>query len=395
MNFLSLAHKNLKRRRIRTALTILGVGIAVAVLVSLLGFNIGYEQALTRDVEKMGYQVLVTAKGCPYEAATMMLQGGGGLRYIDEELFSRIAGNPLVDKITPQLIEVVSDPDLPEGSGFRYFLGIEMKSFLELRPWIRFKSGGPFSSGDSDEVIMGYEVAELEQRVVGDKIFIPGTDKTLTVAGIFERMGTQDDGIMFLALKTLQRIFEREGKITGMGITLKDVERYMEFEEELYRVPEIQVISMSQVKGTILNLIGRARLLVMSVSFIAIFVAVIGVVNAILMSVFERTEEIGVMKAMGASRYHIFKLIWIETIFTCAAGGLVGGVIAVSASEGVGYLARLILPYSPGGRLVVITPDLLVICFLGTLAMGILAGIYPAHRASGKSPIEAISGVPT
>ena len=115
MNFLLLAFKNLKRRKIRTLLTIMGLGIAVAVLVSLLGFNRGYEQALTRDVEKMGYQVLVTAKGCPYEAATMMLQGGGGLRYIGEDIFTQIAENPLVGKITPQLIEVVHDPDLLGG----------------------------------------------------------------------------------------------------------------------------------------------------------------------------------------------------------------------------------------------------------------------------------------
>ena len=390
MKFPLLAYKNLKRRRVRTVLTVLGVGIAVAVLVSLLGFNRGYEYSLTRDMEKMGYQVLVTAKGCPYEAATMMLQGGGGLRYIGEKIFSRIAGNPLVDKITPQLIEVVHDPDLAEGSGFRYFLGIEPASFQELRPWIRFRSGGWFSGEDTDEVILGYEAAELEQRHVGDKVFIPGKNKILSVAGIFERMGTQDDGIMFLSLKTLQRIFNREGKLTGMGIRLKDVDKYLEFEEELYKVPEIQVISMSQVKGVILNLIGRARLLVMSISFIAVFVAVIGVINAILMSVFERTQEIGVMKAVGASRFQVFKLIWLEAIFICMAGGVAGTVIAILTSRVVGFLARKILPYAPSGNLVMISPDLILFCFAGTIIMGMLAGIYPALRASGKRPIEAI-----
>lgn len=391
MRFLTLAYKNLKRRRIRTVLTILGVGIAVAVLVSLLGFNIGYKAALNRDIERMGYQVIVTAKGCPYEAATIMLKGGGGLRYITENLFSQIAGNPLIDEITPQLIEVVHDPDLPEGGGFRYFLGIEMKSFHDLRPWIKFKSGGWFSGNNVDEVIMGYEAAELEQRLVGDKIFIPGVDKVLIVAGIFERVGTQDDGTMFLPLKTLQRIFKREGKLTGMGLRLKDMDRYPEFEEEIFKTPEIQVISMSKVRMVILNLIGRARLMVISVAFIAIFVAVIGVLNTILMSTFERTQEIGIMKAVGASRFHIFKIIWLETILICAAGGIAGAIIAIVASSIVAYLARKVLPYVPSGKLVVITPDLLLICFLGAIVMGLLAGIYPALRASGKRPVEAIS----
>ena len=82
MRFLLLAFRNLKRKRIRTILTVGGVAIAVAVLVSLLGFDAGYEKALFRDIDRMGYQLLVTAKGCPYEAATLMLKGGGGLRYM-------------------------------------------------------------------------------------------------------------------------------------------------------------------------------------------------------------------------------------------------------------------------------------------------------------------------
>jgi len=77
MKLFILAYKNLKRKRIRSFLTIGGVAIAVAVLVSLLGFNVGYQKALTNDIDRMGYQVLVTAKGCPYEAETLMLKGGG------------------------------------------------------------------------------------------------------------------------------------------------------------------------------------------------------------------------------------------------------------------------------------------------------------------------------
>ena len=77
MNFFMVAFKNLKRKKIRTVLTVGGVAIAVAVLVSLLGFDAGYQRGLKNDIDKMGYQLLVTAKGCPYEAATMMLKGGG------------------------------------------------------------------------------------------------------------------------------------------------------------------------------------------------------------------------------------------------------------------------------------------------------------------------------
>ena len=78
MRYSVIALKTITRKKLRSMLTIGGVAIAVAVLVSLMGFDQGYQQALKTDIDKMGYQVLVTAKGCPYEAATLMLKGGKG-----------------------------------------------------------------------------------------------------------------------------------------------------------------------------------------------------------------------------------------------------------------------------------------------------------------------------
>jgi putative ABC transport system permease protein len=390
MNVISIAYKNLKRKRIRSVLTIGGVAVAVAVLVSLMGFDRGYQQSLTSNIDKMGYQLLVTAKGCPYEAATLMLKGGGGLRYMEQDVYQKIKKDSRVDKITPQLVATVYDPDRQAGQGgFAMYMGIA-DSYLELKPWSKFKSGGWFSGDTADEAIMGYEAAEVEQRLVGDKIFIPNVNKVLTVVGIFERTGTQDDGIIFLPLKTAQRIFSLPDKLTGVGIKLKNIHEIGNFEEDLYNEPGIQIISMAEVKGTILNLISSARVLASSVAVIAIFIAAIGVLNTILMSVFERTREIGVMKAIGASAMDIFKLIWAETILVCASGGILGGVLAFLGSGVVEYVLKKILPYAPSGRLVLIKLPLLITAFLGAVVLGIIAGVYPAWRASSMRPVEAI-----
>ncbi len=390
MKILGVAFKNLSRRKVRSLLTIGGVGIAVAVLVSLMGFDAGYQKALKNDIDKMGYQILVTAKGCPYEAATLMLKGGGGLRYMDEAIYSKITNDERIDKITPQLVSAVYDPQRQEGQGgFAMYMGIR-DSYLTLKPWSTFKSGEWFSDEDAEEVIMGYEAAEVEQRSVGDKIFIPDIDKVLTVAGIFERTGTQDDGIIFLPLKTAQSLFNLPEKLTGIGIKLKDINKLSQFEEDLYNEPGIQVISLAQVRGTILNLISSAKVMANSVALIAIFVAVIGVVNTILMSVFERTREIGVMKAIGASKMDIFHIIWTETTLICILGGIAGNVFAVLGGNIVEHILKSILPYAPSGKLVLITPDLLVISFVGAIILGFIAGIYPAFMASSMKPIEAI-----
>ena len=116
----------------------------------------------------------------------------------------------------------------------------------------------------------------------------------------------------------------------------------------------------------------------------------IGVINTILMSDFERTKEIGVMKAIGASRLDIFRIIWLETTLICVIGGIAGDVIAILGSRAVEYILRHILPYAPGGQLVLITPWLLGISFIGAVVMGLIAGIYPALRASSMRPVEAI-----
>jgi hypothetical protein len=136
--YLNLAYKNLYRRKIRSMLTIGGVGVAVAVLVSLLGFNSGYRIALEKDVSGMGYQVLITAKGCPYELATVALAGTGALRYLTDDTIAKVKQDKEVAELTPMLM----NPLIKEnGDGFYTFWGINMESYTKLRPMMLIASG--------------------------------------------------------------------------------------------------------------------------------------------------------------------------------------------------------------------------------------------------------------
>ncbi len=384
MNVFRLALRVLWRRKIRSALTIGGVAIAVAVLVSLLAFDAGYQEALRTDIDRMGYQVLVTAKGCPYEAATLMLKGGGGLRYMEEEVYDRIVVDPRIRQIAPQLVATTFD----DGS-VTMFVGIT-DAYAELKPWLEYRSGGWFTDGRADEAILGYEAAELEQRSVGDRIFVVGADKLLTVVGVFERTGTQDDGAVFIPLHTAQETFNLQDRISGIGIRLNDITELTQFEEDLYDEPGIQVVSMAQVKGTILNLIASARVLASSIAAIAIVVAVIGVMNTILVSVFERTKQIGVMKAMGASKLDVFKIVWAETTLVCLLGGIAGAVLAIVGGGFAEQIVRNILPYAPSGKLIAVSVPLILIALAGAVVTGFIACLYPAARASSMKPVEAI-----
>lgn len=612
--FLLLAYKNLYRRKIRSFLTIGGVGVAVAVLVSLLGFNEGYRLALEKDVSGMGYQVLVTAKGCPYELATVALAGAGALRYLSDDTVRKIRQDPEVSDLTPELLHPLGKET---GIGFYSFWGIDRASFNRLRPMLKIASGrhierihdpatgqekdeerdgplgrwfhpqevladeiylkngrvvrglvvgegvfervvakdldplsgeyvqtkkqfrtvkimlpsrlynkqevvrqdtritlkdgshvdGVVQKGDfllfykdglplpldqiekvedlltladgsqvagiildrSDEryivgdielaypnteeiaeesiavddrgfrkivrhpleeieVVVGWEAAQTGFLKVGQKLVMkvkemlrekrketvvdPSTgqetvvekeeekphlkDYSFRVVGILERSGSKDDGSYFIQLEAAQRIFQKYKMLTDIGIQLRDLAKLPMFTDRLYNrkeLGEIQIISLSEVKGTILNLVQTAKILVMAVAFIAIFVSLIGVMNTILMSVFERTQEIGIMKAIGASRKDIFTLIWLETIIICVLGGLFGTGIAIVGGTYIEKIIRLIMSqagYVPGGKIVHFTPEILISCFVGAIILGVLSGIWPAYRAARMSPIEAI-----
>jgi putative ABC transport system permease protein len=390
MKMYQIAYKNLLRKKTRTILTILGISLSTWVLASLLGFNNGYEKALAKDIDQMGFQILVTAKGCPYEAATLMLKGGTGLKYMDEAILKKVEQYPEVKKLTPMIMHGVFDPNKGESGGVSAYLGIDPTTYPELKSYNKFLQGKWFTGATLNEAVMGFEAAELEQREVGDMILIPGTDIELKIVGVLKRTGSQDDGTIFVPMKLIQEKFNLKGKLTGIGIQVDPGQSMDKFEEKLYELPDVQVISMTQVKETILSLVATARVLVMSIAFIAILIAILGVVNTILMSVFERYQEIGILKSMGAMPFDIFKMIWIETILLCSVGGIIGNIMAIGLSVVTDVLIRQILPYAPSGQLVIVDGQLVLFTLLTIILIGILSGLYPAWKAASIRPLESI-----
>lgn len=411
MTFWGLAWKNLTRRPVRTALTAGGVALAVAVAVSLGGFNLGYRRAIAGSMEQLGFQVMVMAKGCPYEAATMMLKGGTGLLYLPEDAHEQIRTDPDIESITPIFIGIAEKEGFsldgtPVSSSFTILSGVEAGSFQVMKPWLAMKKGAGYEGGRwfgadaTNEVVMGFEVAEFEQRKVGDTFYasIVPNGKTdpefheFTVVGILERTGSQDDGTVFLPLRTAQQFFGRDGELTIIGIKLREFNgiRMREFEGRWLSIPEVQVVSLEQVKGALVSLVGTAQILVAAVAFIAVLVAVVGVINSILMSVHERRGELGILKAVGAGRGQIFRLIWLETVLICLAGAIPGSLLAAAGAHLTDAALRSVLNLGVTQALVRMTPGLLVTAILGAVGLGLLAGIGPALRAAGLRPVEAI-----
>jgi putative ABC transport system permease protein len=410
--YVVLATKNLRRRPVRTALTVAGIALAVTVAVSLGGFMLGYRGAIDKSINMLGYQVMIMAKGCPYEAATMMLKGGTGLLYLPGDTYQQVKNDPDIESITPIFVGVAqkqASSIRDEGAASNYIVvsGIDVPSFLVMKPWLTFKKGSGFANGrwftpgSKDEVVLGFEAAEYEQRKVGDTFYASITPAgkpnpimyQFKVVGVLERTGTQDDGTVFLPIDVTREYFNRPSQLTILGIKLKEFSSFKmrEFETRWLKLPEVQVVGLQQVKSTLVNLVATAQTMIAAVAAVAVIVALIGVINTILMSVYERTSEIGIMKALGARRDSIFQLIWLETLMICLVGALVGSATAVVSTGLVEKAIKGMADLGVSGSIVEITPVIIGYAVLGAVVLGFFGGLYPAWRAASMRPVEAIS----
>ena len=382
MNLLTLSLKDLRRRRTRSALTVAGVALAAATLFSLLSFNSGYRQSLQKEMSDSGIHMFVSTEGCPMEAASLALHGGEIPKFLPEDRVPAIRSAPGVRTATSILIFSVPG----EGKRVDLFYGAD-NEFPKLKPHWKL-SGSWFTNEQS--IVLGAEAARVEKRSVGDKVFFPELEAEFTVTGVLERTGSEDDGWFYIPLKTAQRIFKKEGKLTGVGVNLANVERIQETKEALEQIPDAYVVTAQQMMEQILKLIGSSKTLMFAVLGIALAIAVLGVLNTVLMSVMEKLREFGYMRCVGASPGDIFKIVLTETVTLCLLGGLVGVTVGALGSSVADYLIRQVLPYVPAGRLVAFDAAMLVLTLGITVGIGALAGVYPSWKASHASPMEAI-----
>jgi len=383
MSWFYLAFKNLVRRPTRTILTVMGVGIAIAVLYSLFEFQRGYQERLKGELGALGAHVMVVPKGCPYEAATIALHGGKWPRYMDEGLLDKVKADPGVAEAAGLIMDAV----FAEGGRNIILLGTD-EDYMKLRPAWRI-SGSWFNSDSS--VILGATFAQEMGLKPGDEWTLPDKNVRLVVSGVVSRTNTQDDGFVFLPRKTLQRISGLEGKLVVILVKAKHVDKTAELVASL-RSSEVDmnVFPLSELLGTIGQLMASTKIFVSAVILIAVVLGGVGVLNTVLMAVFERTREIGMMKAMGGSRSDVFKLVWAETILATVAGGVTGVVVAVGSSRLVEALIRGMIPYAPKGSLIGLSPATVALCIGLSILLGLAAGFYPAFRAASIRPVEAI-----
>jgi putative ABC transport system permease protein len=382
---LRLAIHNLTRRRLRTGLTLTGIAAALAVLACLLAFGEGYERGLSRELNGMGLQMMLVPPGCPYDAAARVLKG----RALDVSLpansVDRARRDPAVAVAAPLLMVTVPRPS--EGRT-DLWVGID-ESIRALKPWWALEGGSHWFQGEND-VILGAEAAATEMRQVGDTLYSPETGRRFRVCGILARSGTSDDSEFFVPLATAQAMFRQPGRVTAVAIRLKDPTLLPEAAPRLQAIPGAQVTTMTEMMGVFLNLIGAVRTLVMAIAVVALTISALAVFNTMLSSVLERTGELGVMRAVGASRQHLFALLALESLLLTLVGCALGLVLALVLGRGVEAVVARFVPLATPDALMALSGAVIGQCLLVGVGMGLAAGLYPAWTASRLQPARAL-----
>jgi putative ABC transport system permease protein len=382
---LLLAFRNLTRRPLRNGLTIAGLAVAVAVLACLSAFGNGYRHALGAELDHMGVQLMLVPLGCPYDAAARVLKGNQLENSLPESALEQARRDPAVAVAAPLLIAA-----LPRSGDGRadMWVGLD-ESALALKPWWRAEAGEKWFSG-SDSVILGCDAAELEARVPGDWLYSPETGAKLRVTGVLERSGTSDDSLFFVPLNTSQRLFNQTGRLTAIAIRLRDPARLREASERLQAIPGAQVVTLTEMMGTFLNLVGAVRTLLTAIAIVALAVGVISVFNTLLAAVIERTNELCVLRALGASRMQIVRMITTEALLLTGVGSVVGIALASVAGRGMENVVKQFVPLAPHDPIFSMSAIVLVQSVLVGIAVGVVAGWYPAWRASRLQPASAL-----
>jgi putative ABC transport system permease protein len=400
---LPVALKALNRNRTRSLLTTLGVVIGVASVISMVAVGEGAKARVEGVFATMGTNMLIVLSGSTSAGGVM---GGFGsmptLTWDDLEAIRTQA--PAVRIAAP--VTTTRATLLSEDANWTTAIAGTTTEYFDVRAW-KTARGAPFSHEDADT---GAKVIVLGQTA-SDKLFGPGADPIgrgvrirsipYQVVGVLERkgqspMGSDYDDTAILPIKTFQAKLQGglqqyiAGAILVSAISANDTSRAQRqiteilrdrhhvasADEDDFSVRNLTEIANAQQQGT-----NALTALLAAIAVVSLLVGGIGIMNIMLVSVTERTREIGVRMAVGAKPWHVMSQFLVEAIVLSAAGGVLG--------IGVGSLAARMVA-SRFGWPFAVRSDMALVAFGVSVVVGVAFGIYPARKASRLDPIDAL-----
>ncbi len=371
MNFLTVVTRGLLRRPVRTGLTVVGISIGIAAVVALVGISRGFETSWQAGMKTRGTDVVVSSMGSaltpkPFSAAVV----------------ERITPLPHVAETCALLVDLMSveKAEMMIVSA-RQWGGFSWKN-------LKIVNGRLPSDATEKAVVLGKTAADVLQKKVGDTLQLETEE--LAVVGIVDGGAVVENGSVILSLPLLQEITGNQGKINIIdlrvtsGTTKEEVNALCEKITSL--VPEARaVVAGEHIRDS--QAYKMISAMSWGTSLLAVLVGVLGVMNTMLMTVFERTQEICVLLAIGWKRSRIVRMVLLESALLGFLGG-VGGVL-------IGVFGVKLLVTTPAIRGLLepdLNPQLLVMAVAIAVVVGVFSGLYPAWRSSRLTPSHALHG---
>jgi putative ABC transport system permease protein len=376
MHFISFIFKNLLRRRARSILTIIGLAVAIGAVVALVGVANGFKDSFMKIYLSRGVDIVVTrAGGQEKQTSGLPLALADKIAQLDG--VSQVVGG-LVDALEYREEGIMGaiingwPPDSP------------LFARLKLDPGSR-----KFTTDDKKVVMMGRVLAANLGKKVGDEIELYKTENCKIIA-IYESPIVFENGGMIAPLSELGRLMNRPDEVTGYTIVAKRpiddagiqelAKRVMALGPDIEAKPALEFVqSVSQIK--------MATAVAWVTSAIAIIIGAIGMLNTMIMSVFERTKEIGTLRAIGWKKSRIVRMVLGESIVLSICGAFLGSVCGLAL---VKFLSKL--PNAAGVVEGKVAPAVIAQGFAVAIIVGLAGAIYPALWSANLLPTEALRG---
>ena len=382
MNLKRITFRNLLRRKGKAAFVIAGLVIGVSTVVGIISFVEAMTNDINHKLEKYGANILIVPKT---ENLTLTYGGLslGGVSFEMQEI--REAELARVDSIKnsrniaamgPLVLGVVQVKDRKV-----LMAGVDFEASEILKPW--WNVNGSFPNGNG--VLLGAEAARVLNLNTGDVAEIKGRD--YIVSGVLQSTGSQDDQLIFASLLTAQSIFNKNGRVSMAEVAAlcKDCPIQDMVRQISEAIPGAKVMAIQQVVKGRMETLEQFKHFSYGISAVILFIGAMVVFVTMMSSVRERTDEIGIFRAIGFRKRHIMKIVFLEAAIVSGLAGIIGYVVGMGAT----YVAVRFFSEGHSGY-IPFNPELAGGAFIIALLVGLLASAYPAFMASRLDPNEAL-----
>lgn len=384
MLLLLLAIRNLTRRRVRTILTVMGVAIAISFTVGILSISEGFMASFENSMAQQGTDIIIVpkeAEAYPYPDVAAFVGS------FSEETLREIEQYENVRAVYPVLTAIPMTMPMDKIGAIPILNGVTPAYFSDVAPYLRLSSGRLITGDDQNVLVAGSGIADVAGLELGGTMEIRGIP--FEVVGILEPSGGMDDGMIFTPLEPLQKAYDKEGQLTYVPVKVDDVARAEETADGISeKWPGISAQTMTSVIDKLVDLVGIVRAAHMGMSAVALLIGILFILSTMLMAVGERVREIGTMRAIGAHRGFIFRMIVMESLATSLIAGGIGCLGGYLLSQGITYVLSEFMGltyFAP-----VVNARIFGIGLAIALLVGMLAGLYPAWRISKTNIVQAL-----